>query len=52
MGMYSKKLMGNNLIENNLGLKLQLILGTKDFIQNDNIGLINNDEKEDLKNEI
>ena len=40
------------LVKNNLSLKLRLILGTKDFIQNDYIGLINNDEKEDLKNEI
>ena len=50
----NSKLMDNNLTKNNRGLKLPLIIGTNDFIQNDYIGLVNDDdeEEEDFNNEI
>ena len=50
----NSKLMDNNLTKNNRGLKLPLIIGTNDFLINDYIGLVNDEdeEEEDFNNEI
>ena len=50
----NSKLMDNNLTKNNRGLKLPLIIGTNDFLLNDYIGLVNDEdeEEEDFNNEI
>jgi hypothetical protein len=50
----NSKIMDNNITKSNRGLKLPLIIGTKDFLQNEYIGLVNEDEEEeeDFNNEI
>ena len=46
----NSKVMDNNLMKNNRGLKLPMIIGTKDFNDNDYIGLVLDDEEEDENN--
>ena len=50
----NSKIIGDNLMKNNRGMKLPLIIGTNDFNQNDYIGLVNDDDEEedDFNNEI
>ena len=50
----NSKIIGDNLMKNNRGMKLPLIIGTSDFNQNEYIGLVNDDEEEeeDFNNEI
>ena len=49
----NSKVMDNNLMKNNRGLKLPLIIGSKDFQENDYIGLVLDDEEEEnFDNEI
>ena len=49
----NSKVMDNNLMKNNRGLKLPLIIGSKDFQDNDYIGLVLDDEEEEnFDNEI
>ena len=43
----NSKVMDNNLMKNNRGLKLPLLIGTKDFNDNDYIGLVLDDEEEE-----
>ena len=40
----NSKVMDNNLMKNNRGLKLPMIIGSKDFQENDYIGLVLDDE--------
>ncbi len=46
----NSKVMDNNLMKNNRGFKLPMIIGTKDFQENDYIGLVLDDEKEEENN--
>ena len=46
----NSKLMDNNLTKNNRGLKLPLIIGSNDFLQNDYIGLVNDEDEEEEEN--
>ena len=46
----NSKLMDNNLMKNNRGLKLPMIIGTKDFKDNDYIGLVQDDDEEEDEN--
>ena len=46
----NSKVMDNNLMKNNRGLKLPMIIGTKDFKENDYIGLVLDDDKEEEDN--
>ena len=46
----NSKVMDNNLMKNNRGLKLPMIIGTQDFKENDFIGLVLDDEEEEEEN--
>ena len=46
----NSKVMDNNLMKNNRGLKLPMLIGTKDFNDNDYIGLVIDDEEEEEEN--
>jgi len=46
----NSKVMDNNLMKNNRGLKLPMIIGTQDFKENDYIGLVLDDEEEEEEN--
>ena len=49
----NSKIIGDNLMKNNRGMKLPYIIGASDFNQNEYIGLVNDDdEEEDFNNEI
>ena len=43
----NSKVMDNNLMKNNRGLKLPMLIGTKDFKENEYIGLVLDDEEEE-----
>ena len=46
----NSKVMDNNLMKNNRGLKLPMLIGTKDFNDNDYIGLVIDDDEEEEEN--